>query len=189
MKFRVLIFGFISALLAAALPAAAQVPIPQGWQAERAVVLVRHGVRSPTESNAELDRHVATPWPVWPVPPGYLTSRGAELLRLMGGYSRALNGGRGLTRTDDCPPAGTIAAWTDNEQRTRESGKALLGGMYPRCANLAPRSQADGKPDPLFHPQPSPSCPMDATSNRAAMLARIGGDSARCCANTARSSR
>jgi 4-phytase/acid phosphatase len=176
MRIRVPVFMFVSALLAGAVPAAAQVPIPPGWQAERAVVLVRHGVRSPTESNAELDRHVATPWPVWPVPPGYLTPRGAELMRLMGGYYRALHGGSGLTQTDDCPPAGTVAAWADNEQRTRESGKALLGGMYPRCANLAPRSQADGKPDPLFHPQPSPSCPMDATSNRAALLARIGGD-------------
>jgi 4-phytase/acid phosphatase len=95
----------------------------------------------------------------------------------MGAYHRALQGGRGLTRTDDCPPPGTIAAWADTDQRTRESGAALLSGMYPRCANLAPRYQTDlATPDPLFHPQPTPSCPMDFTSNRAALLARIGGD-------------
>ena len=124
-----------------------------------------------------MDKHVATPWPVWPVQPGFLTPHGAELMRLMGGYYRALQGGRGLTQTDDCPPAGTVAAWADNDQRSRETGAALLLGMYPRCANLAPRSQADlATPDPLFHPQPTASCPMDANSNRAALLARIGGD-------------
>jgi len=177
MSIRVFVFVFVSALLAAAVPAAAQIPIPPGWQAERAVVLIRHGVRSPLESNEELDKHVATPWPVWPVPTGYLTPHGAELMRLMGGYYRALHGGRGLTQTDDCPPVGTVAAWADTDQRTRESGAALLLGMYPRCANLAPRRQADlAAPDPLFHPQPTPSCPMDAASNRAAVLARIGGD-------------
>jgi 4-phytase/acid phosphatase len=95
----------------------------------------------------------------------------------MGAYHRALQGGRGLTQTDDCPPAGTVAAWADTDQRTRDSGAALISGLYPRCANLAPRHQADlSKPDPLFAPQPTPSCPMDFASNRAALLARIGGD-------------
>ena len=177
MSLRVLVFACVAALLAAVVPAAAQIPIPPGWQPERAVVLLRDGVHAPVQTNEELDRHVATPWPVWPVPPGALTPRGAELLRLVGAYSRALQGGRGLTETDDCPPAGTVASWADTDQRSRDSGAALLSGMYPRCANLAPRYQADlSKPDPLFAPQPSPSCPMDFASNRAAVLARIGGD-------------
>jgi 4-phytase/acid phosphatase len=178
MRIRVLCFLLVSAFLIGAQPAGGQLlPIPPGWQVERAVALIRHGVRSPIQSNEELDKHAATPWPVWPVPPGYLTPHGAELMRLLGSYFRALNGGRGLTQTDDCPPAGTVAAWADTDQRTRESGAALLRGMYPRCANLAPLSQANvAVPDPLFHPQLSPSCPMDAASNRAAVLARIGGD-------------
>jgi 4-phytase/acid phosphatase len=177
MSIRVLVLATVAAVLAAAVPAAAQIPIPPGWQAQRAVVLLRDGVHAPLQTNEQLDKHVATPWPVWPVQPGSLTPHGTELLRLMGAYHRALQGGRGLTQTDDCPPAGTIAAWADTDQRTRESGAALLFGMYPRCANLAPRYQADlATPDPLFHPQPTPSCPMDFASNRAALLARIGGD-------------
>ena len=176
MSLRVLVFAFVAALLAAAVPAAAQIPIPPGWQPERAVVLLRDGVHAPAQTNQELDKYVATPWPVWPVPPGALTPHGAELLRLMGAYHRALQGGRGLTQTDDCPPAGTVAAWADTDQRTRDSGAALMSGLYPRC-NVAPRYQADlSKPDPLFAPQPTPSCPMDFASNRAALLARIGGD-------------
>ena len=168
-------FGVLAfALLAGLSPAGAQIPIPPGWQAERAVVLVRDGVYRRCKRNGQ---DVATPWPDWPVQPGFLTPHGTELMRLIGGYYRALQGGRGLTQTDDCPPAGTVAAWADNDQRSRETGAALLLGMYPRCANLAPRSQTDlATPDPLFHPQPTASCPMDANSNRAALLARIGGD-------------
>ncbi|HYR66322.1 MAG TPA: histidine-type phosphatase, partial [Reyranella sp.] len=112
-------------------------PVPPGWQLERAVLLSRHGVRAPTESNEELDQHAVTPWPAWPVAPGFLTPRGAELMRLMGAYYRVLYGGRGLVQADDCPPAGTVAAWSDVDQRTRVSGASLLAGIYPRCATLA----------------------------------------------------
>jgi 4-phytase/acid phosphatase len=168
----------VAALLAGLSPAHAQIaPVPPGWQLERAVLLSRHGVRAPTETNAELDQHAATPWPTWPVPAGFLTPRGAELMRLMGTYYRVLYGGRGLVQADDCPPPGTVAAWSDVDQRTRVSGVSLLAGMYPRCANLALRNQNDPSvPDPLFHPGPSPSCPMDGAAERAAILARIGGD-------------
>jgi 4-phytase/acid phosphatase len=178
MNLRVLVFALVLALPGGLSSAHAQIlPVPPGWQLERAVLLNRHGVRAPIEANAELDQHVATAWPTWPVPPSFLTPRGAELMRLMGAYYRVLYGGRGLVQADDCPPAGTIAAWSDIDQRTRVSGVSLLAGMYPRCANLALRNQNDASvPDPLFHPGPSPSCPMDAATNRAAILARIGGD-------------
>jgi 4-phytase/acid phosphatase len=136
----------------------------------------RHGVRSPTASNEQLDKHSATPWPTWPVESGFLSPRGEELMRLMGGYYRVLYGGRGLVQADDCPTAGTVAAWTDLSQRTRTSGAALLAGMYPRCANLPLRNQANFTvPDPLFNPQPTASCAMDLAANRAAILARVGG--------------
>lgn len=177
MKFRVLVL-VVSALLAELAPAAAQLrPIPPGWQLERTVLLVRHGVYAPAEPSADLDTQVATPWPGWPVAPGMLTPRGAELMGAMGLYYRLLYGGLGLIEADDCPAAGIVAAWADVDERTRASAQALLAGLYPRCRNLTLHSQADlGVPDPLFHPQPSASCPMDPASNKAAILARIGGD-------------
>jgi len=68
MRIRILVAVILSSLLVE--PTAAQVlPIPAGWQMERAILLSRHGVRSPMKTNEEMDRHVATPWPVWPVPP------------------------------------------------------------------------------------------------------------------------
>jgi 4-phytase / acid phosphatase len=176
MHIRVLVAVILGLLLGE--PAAAQIlPIPPGWQMERAILLSRHGVRSPLKSNEEMDRHAATPWPAWPVAPGFLTPRGAELMRLMGRYYRVLYGGRGLMEASICPPPNTVAAWTDIDQRTRLTGAALLNGMYPGCANPLLRNQDDATvPDPLFHPQPTASCPMDAAANRAAVLARIGGN-------------
>jgi 4-phytase/acid phosphatase len=177
MSLRVFTAVLVASFLAALGPATAEIlPTPPGWQIERAVLLNRHGVHSPTATNEQLDRYSATAWPTWPVEPGFLSSRGEELMRLMGTYYRVLYGGRGLVQADDCPAAGTVAAWTDLTQRTRASGAAILAGMYPRCANLPLRNQANFTlPDPLFHPQPTASCPMDIASNRAAIMARLGG--------------
>jgi 4-phytase/acid phosphatase len=177
MKFRVLVL-VVSTLLAGLAPAAAQLlPIPPGWQLERTVMLVRHGVYAPVEPLADLDTQVATPWPRWSGAPGALTPRGAELMEEMGRYYRLLYGGLGLIEADDCPAAGIVVAWADVGERTRASAQALLAGLYPRCRNLTVHSQADlAAPDPLFHPQPSASCPMDPASNKTAILARIGGD-------------
>ena len=177
MRFRVFAFVFASMLLAGLAPVAAQIPsIPQGWQLERAVLVVRHGVYAPVESLDDLDKRAATPWPNWPAAPGALTQRGAELMREMGGYYRALYGELGLIEADVCPAAGSVAAWADVDERTRASAQALLTGLYPRC-NLVSHAQADlATPDPLFNPQPSASCPMDPASNKTAILARIGGD-------------
>ncbi len=173
---RVLVVVILGLLLG--WPAAAQIlPIPPGWQTERAILLSRHGVRSPLKPNEELDRLVAAPWPAWPVPPGFLTPHGAELMRLMGRYYRVLYGGRGLMEASICPPRNTVVAWTDIDQRTRLTGAALLNGMYPGCSNPLLRNQDDTTvPDPLFHPLPTASCPMDPAANRAAVLARIGGN-------------
>ncbi len=178
MKLRLAAAVLVSTLMAGLAPASAQIPpIPPGWQPERVVMLSRHGVRAPTQSPEELAKYAASPWPTWPVAPGDLTPRGAELGHLMGQFYRVHYGGRGLIQEDDCPAPGIVVMWVDYDQRTEYSALSTLGGLYMRCLNPILKHQADlSKPDPLFHPQPSPSCPMDAAANRAAILARIGGD-------------
>lgn len=173
----VFVASLVASVVAMMTPVHAQIlPTPPGWQIERAVVLNRHGVRAPIATNEQLDRYSATAWPTWPVEPGFLSPRGEELMRLMGTYYRVLYGGRGLIQADDCPTAGTVAAWTDLDQRTRVTGAAILAGMYPRCANLPLRNQANFTvPDPIFHPQPTASCPMNGAANQAAVMARLGG--------------
>ena len=64
--------------LAAALIAVATVIAPAAFAAEAPrpllrIVLMRHGVRSPTAGPAELAPYASRPWPAWPVAPGMLT--------------------------------------------------------------------------------------------------------------------
>jgi 4-phytase/acid phosphatase len=179
MKFCLAAAVLVSTLMAGFAPAGAQVPqVPPGWQMERVVMLSRHNVRAPIQSPEELAKFAASPWPTWPVPPGYLTPHGAALSREMGQFYRAHYGGRGLIQEADCPAPGIVVIWTDLDgQRSEDAALNTLGGLYMRCLNPVLKHQADlSKPDPLFHPSPSPSCPMDAVANRAAILARIGGD-------------
>src|SRR5580658_7566917 len=50
----------------------------------RVVVVTRHGVRPPTQTNADLAKYADKAWPDWPVAPGELTPHGGETVRLMG---------------------------------------------------------------------------------------------------------
>jgi 4-phytase/acid phosphatase len=178
MNLRLAAAVLLSILMAALQPAGAQVPpIPPGWQTERVVMLARHSVQAPARSPEELARFAASPWPSWPVAPGDLTPRGADLGHQMGQFYRILYGGRGLIEEAICPQPGTVVLWVDFDKRTEWAALSTLGGLYMRCLTPILKHQADqSKPDPLFHPQPSAACPMDAAGNRAAILARIGGD-------------
>lgn len=178
MNFRLAAAVLASILTAGLAPARAQVPpIPPGWQTERVVMLARHSVLAPDETPEQLARFAASPWPTWPVAPGNLTPRGADLGHQMGQFYRIIYGGRGLIEESICPAPGTVVLWVDLDNRAEYAALSTLGGLYMRCITPILKHQADvSKPDPLFHPQPSPSCPMDAASNRAAILARIGGD-------------
>src|SRR3990167_1304758 len=178
MKFRLAAAVLLSSLTVGLAPAGAQVPpIPPGWQTERVVMLARHGVLAPVETPEQLARFAASPWPAWPVAPGNLTPRGADLGHQMGQFYRIIYGGRGLIEESICPEPGTVVLWVDLDNRAEYAALSTLGGLYMRCITPLLKHQADlSKPDPLFHPQSSPSCPMDAASNRAAILARIGGD-------------
>jgi 4-phytase/acid phosphatase len=178
MKFRPFAAVLVPMLMAGLAPAGAQVPpIPPGWQTERVVMLARHSVQAPALSPQELARFAASPWPTWPVAPGDLTPRGADLGRQMGQFFRILYGGRGLIEEAICPQPGTVVLWVDYDKRTEWAALSTLGGLYMRCLTPLLKHQVDqSKPDPLFHPQPSASCPMDPAANRAAILARIGGD-------------
>ena len=147
----------------------------QNLQLERAVLLSRHGVRSPTQSNAELDRQVTTPFPVWKVAPGDLTPRGYELMKYMGSFYRVVYSGLGLISPDRCPPSGMVAAWADVDQRTRETAQALLEGLYPQCKIIAQYQSDLSRPDPLFSPVKAGVCPIDEAQARNAILKRVGG--------------
>lgn len=115
------------------------------------VVLSRHGVRSPTWPEEELNRYSVKPWPQWPVAPGYLTQHGFDLLERFGSYDRAALAQAGLFVAKGCGDAAATTIWADTDQRTIESGRALAKGLFPECAPEV-HSLAEGEKDPLFHP-------------------------------------
>jgi 4-phytase/acid phosphatase len=97
-----------------------------------AVVMTRHGVRSFTHAPA------AYTWPDWaPVSPGYLSAHGYRLMTYLGRFYRSYFTSEGLAMS--CDHAGPYV-YADVDQRTLESGRALIEG-------------ACGSPTavPLFH--------------------------------------
>lgn len=101
----------------------------------KVVALARHGVRSPLQHPHELKEWSQKKWPTWPVAPGYLTPRGAELVSYLWSNLREQLSTEGLSAAPDsgCPPVGSVYVHADNEERTRATAVALLEGFAPGC--------------------------------------------------------
>jgi 4-phytase/acid phosphatase len=139
-----------------------------------AVIVSRHGVRSPIAGHVSLSDYAAEPWPAWPVGPGYLTPRGAALAQLLGAYYREYYSSQGLLPANGCPPKDRLIAWADVDQRTLLTAQSLLEGMFPGC-NFAPESAAGASADPLFHPTRAGVCRLDGARVRASVVAGLRG--------------
>ena len=139
------------------------------------VIVSRHGVRSPTGNNDQLDRYSAEPWPKWSVPPGYLTEHGARLMTLFGAYDREQLAAQGLLAPSGCADAPQIGIVADSDQRTRETGKALAAGLAPGCA-LEVSALPEGTHDPLFHSLGAGVGHLDRSLASAAIAGRIGAN-------------
>ena len=132
------------------------------------IVLIRHGIRSPTAAPDALAVYASELWPVWPVDPGQLTPHGAELMRSLGAWYRQSLVSSGITPSA-CSSAANIKLIADSTPRNRDSAAAFQSGLSPSC----PRSFfafAPNQPDPLFrgsddedadapitHPPPMPA--------------------------------
>lgn len=142
-----------------------------------AVVVSRHGVRSPTGKPAQYNAYSAATWPEWPVAPGYLTPHGYELMRIFGAYDRTQFAAAGLLTAAGCADVGRVSFVADSDQRTRETATALAEGMFPGCA-AAVQAKPEGTPDALFHPTEAGAVAIDSSRAVAAIAGRIGGDPA-----------
>jgi 4-phytase / acid phosphatase len=134
-----------SALLAAWPASSADGPKPK---LKYALILSRHGVRSPTWDAARLNEYSTQAWPDWGVARGELTPHGRAGVKLMGAYYSAWLSNAGLFRADGCRDAARIYIRTDSGQRTRETGRAFAESLLPGC-EIPVAMPAAGK-DPLF---------------------------------------
>lgn len=146
-----------------------------GARLQFVIYLSRHGVRSPTGSNAQYDVYSTAPWPKWSVPPGYLTTHGYQLMEIFGAYDRLQLSGEGLLAAKGCSDAARVTFYADSDQRTRETGKALAAGLFPGCAPEV-KGLPEGTPDALFHPLVAHANPADVALSTAAIAGRIGGN-------------
>jgi 4-phytase/acid phosphatase len=137
------------------------------------LVMSRHGVRSPTHPS-ELNAYAAQPWPTWAgVKAGYLTARGAVLMRQYGAYYRRSYGTQLAFTAGTCPPAGSVFIWADVDQRTKATGAAIAQGFAPGCRISV--GSVTGDNDSLFDPLPGVGTVNKAESN-ASVLGMVGGN-------------
>jgi 4-phytase / acid phosphatase len=139
------------------------------------VYLSRHGVRSPTGEPAQYNTYSAAPWPNWDVPPGNLTAHGFRLMQLFGAYDRIQLANEGLLSMQGCEDANRVVIYSDSDQRTRETGRALELGLFPGCAHVV-QGLPEHTPDPLFHPLAAGTTAAHSEQAVAALSGRIGGD-------------
>jgi 4-phytase / acid phosphatase len=172
------------AVLAAALVLAAGAAQAEA-HLERVVVVMRHGVRPPTQSNADLAKYAAQPWPEWPVAPGELTPHGGETVKLMGESLRAAYVAAGLLPAGHCAGAGQVTAWADGtDQRTRRSGEIVTEAIQPACGVKVGWAPPQPR-DPIFGGDDAAGCKVDAahayapTTPTPAELLRLNAATAR----------
>jgi 4-phytase/acid phosphatase len=128
---------------------------------ERVVLVMRHGVRPPIQTNADLARYSDRPWPSWPVEPGDLTPHGGETVRLMGDTIRRVYRAKGVL-PHGCAKSGEVFVWADGaDQRTRETGRVLAEALEPGCGLTAPFADTHPR-DPIFGGSDEGACKVDA---------------------------
>jgi 4-phytase/acid phosphatase len=139
-----------------------------------AIVLARHGVRSPTWNRSELNAYSVEPWPDWDVAPGDLTPHGAKLMTLFGSYYRLYFASAHLLPATGCEDVGHVHMRADVDSRNRDTARALMAGMMPGC-KLDIEGAGDGK-DPLFSPLEAGIGKPDRALAVSSISGRIGED-------------
>lgn len=137
---------------------------------EAAVIVLRHGVRSPLVDVEKLNAQTSTTWPAWQTPPGHLTPRGRNLIVKMGSYYRDRFTSEGLLTGEDSADAARTYFHANQPQRTKETAWALAEGLFPSTSVTLHVKQTDGN-DRLFVGDP-----VDDGIKAAAIRGRIGND-------------
>jgi len=150
-------------------------PESPGDELRLAIIVSRHGVRSPLNSPEKLAAFSAQPWPKWEVEPGIQTPRGNELMALMGDYYRARLIREGALSGDPAHDAGLVWVRADNDQRTLETAR-IIGKSLIQTGEPEVHQVPKGTEDPLFRPIKAHVGSPDSALAVAAILGRMGGE-------------
>jgi 4-phytase/acid phosphatase len=113
------------------------------------IVLLRHGVRSPTSAPEAHASYASQPWPSWPVAPGILTPHGHAGMQALGAlYRQRLIASGSLSQA--CPAADQLQVIADTTPRNKESAQAVIDGLVPGC-HLSFLAMPGDDNNPLFH--------------------------------------
>lgn len=164
-------------VLAGPAPAAGAGQRPARLVAERAVLVMRHGIRAPLLGEVPGETRTAAPWPVWPVPEGRITPHGARALEVVAGLDRRLLARRGLLAASGCPAPGAVRVRANSADRTIASGAAYAQGFAPGCP-IAVEHRPLGGPDPIFEPLRAGATRFDAGAALAAVRRDADGPAA-----------
>ena len=123
-------------------------PMP-GWQLDRVVVVMRHGVRPPTKAQPLPPGMAPGPWPTWDVGWGELSHHGERAVTLLGAFDRARYA---ALLGSGCPAMRAVA---DTDQRTVRTAEVYVAALLPGCAVTVEHKPA-GQSDPRFSTSPLP---------------------------------
>jgi 4-phytase / acid phosphatase len=138
-----------------------------------AVVVSRHGVRSPTWTLERLNQYSASPWPNWGVAPGELTAHGRALMTMMGGFYRERFLSQGLLGKAGCASASHVYFRADTDHRTVATAQTLAESLLPGCM-IEVHAAGEGKQDRLFGGAGEGAGQQDAALGVAAVTGRLG---------------
>lgn len=159
---------FVIAFLLAVIPLGSSAAQQQAGRTVFAVVVTRHGVRSISKAPAQYS------WADWqPVAPSYLTARGYRLMTYLGQYYRVYFDANGIPVSCTVP---NVYVYADKDQRTLETGRALIDGLCGNPNAMPLHHAADlssASDDPLFDATQWAASEhrIDAAASRAAVMA------------------
>ncbi|WP_250624614.1 histidine-type phosphatase [Pinirhizobacter soli] len=124
-------------------------PASRGETPVAEIVLLRHGVRSPTSAPDAHASYASQPWPSWPVAPGILTPHGHAGMQALGAfYRQRLIASGNLGKA--CPTADQLQVIADTTPRNKESAQAVIDGLVPGC-HVSFLAMPGDDNNPLFH--------------------------------------
>jgi 4-phytase/acid phosphatase len=148
--------------------------MPRGrFVVERAVLVMRHGIRAPLDGEVPEGTRTGAPWPQWPVAASRITPHGARALAIVAAADRRMLTSRGLSFGSGCSHT-LIRIRTNSSDRTVASGEAYARGFAAAC-EPAIEHLPIGTADPIFEPLRAYATRFDAAAAIASINQETGG--------------